>query len=569
MPDIQEWLREHTPEWKLRQPRAEQDFFPRTLFGEEDAATEWEHNLNPQQIFAPIASYEEFSSHGALFLFGRRGTGKTALLHMLTHAVNTGGVSSKNYTCAVLLQPVVAELLPVFRGARLAELEETDLLSLLRLVWHWLIVSAAYIGIARKYPQARAQESGLAIKFNKAIDEELSDIDVTRYLLDELFLIFKATLESAPDGANQLALITIALRERLGSLSTRVLERQIKAVFQKQKHPILVLVETEEVYQVNDRFASSVRSALIDALLDIYKHSFHSGVLAKAAFPSEIYPILAVSNAEKIENKIVFILWRYRDLVTLVAKRYYRILNGNRRAGRLEKELHALDGFAQAKKFLDTILPARIITRNNVELDTLSYIIRHTQKKPRQLIAIFNCILTMIQDKGLNPRALVNNVELIRDAVHSRLDTLVVGALDIYHGIYPRATEIVRKSMTGMPCYFSASDLDKAIKQTNEVREETIGREDVRQLLVQAGVIGLTREAPRAARGGQASASIMEALFEYQVKGKLIITSNSICVVHPMFYEELQIQIDGAVLAYPKPTEEEEELLQGIGLLHR
>ena len=57
----------------------------------------------------------------------------------------------------------------------------------------------------------------------------------------------------------------------------------------------------------------------------------------------------------------------------------------------------------------------------------------------------------------------------------------------------------------------------------------------------------------------------MEALFEYQVKGKLVVTSNSVCVVHPMFYEELQIRIDVAVLAYPKPSEEEEDLLQSFG----
>src|SRR5215207_3218009 len=99
MPDIQEWLRNHQPKWKPRQPRAEQNFVPRPIFGEEDAAIEWEHNLKPEQIFAPIASYEEFASRGALFLFGRRGTGKTALLHMLTHHINNGGTASKHYSC--------------------------------------------------------------------------------------------------------------------------------------------------------------------------------------------------------------------------------------------------------------------------------------------------------------------------------------------------------------------------------------------------------------------------------------------------------------------------------------
>lgn len=565
MSDIQDWFRSHRPQWKLRQPRAEQTLVPRPLFGEEDAATEWEHNLNPQQIFAHIASYDEFSSTGALFLFGRRGTGKTTLLHMLTHDVNTGGAAFKLYSSAVLLQPAVSELLPILRGARLAELEDTDLLSLLKLAWRWLIVSAAYIEVARKHPALRAKDSELALKINNALDDGTIGTDTTPYLVSELFLIFKIALSDIPPGANQLALTTIFLHEKLGSFSTRALEIQLTAAFKTQKRPSLVLVETEEIYRVDDRFASAIRSALIDSLLEIYNRSRHLGILAKAAFPSEIYPFLTPANVEKIENKLVFILWRYRDLVTFTAKRYYRLLNLTREPAKLDKELRSLEDFKNARKFLSRVLPSRITTRNNVELDAFSYILRHTQKKPRQLIAIFNCILTMAEDQGVDFDDLTNKVELVRDAVHSRLDTLVGGALDIYRGVYPGAIEIVKKSMTGMPCYFSPADLDKAIKETNEMRDFAISREDVRQLLVQAGVIGLSREVPRPLKKNEPASLMLEALFEYQVKGKLVVTGNCICVIHPMFYEELQIQIDSAVLAYPQPTEEEDELLQSLG----
>jgi hypothetical protein len=41
-----------------------------------------------------------------------------------------------------------------------------------------------------------------------------------------------------------------------------------------------------------------------------------------------------------------------------------------------------------------------------------------------------------------------------------------------------------------------------------------------------------------------------------------VVTNNSLCVVHPMFYEELEIMIDATVLAYPKPTREEDQMLQ-------
>jgi len=563
MSDILQWLQEHEPEWKLRQPRPEQNFVPRPLFGEEDAATEWQHDQNPQQIFAHIASYDEFRAHAVLFLFGRRGSGKTALLHMLTHDVNTGGRSAKHYSHAVLLKPVVADLLPILRGTLIATLEDTDLLSLLRLAWHWLIISAAYIEIAQAAPGERAPGSDLADTFHQAIDSgRLFHETLADYLLNELSLILKATLEKDTSGPNQLGLTIIDLRQRLGSISTQPLESAIRASFHRHKKPALVLIEAEEVYRIDDYFASAFRSALIDSLLEIYNQFHRNGLLAKAAFPSEIYPFIAPANIEKIENKLIFILWGYRDLLILTAKRYYRILHGNLRHDKLEKELRSLEDFKHSKRFLNTVLPARITSRNHIELDTFSYIVRHTQKKPRQLIAIFNCILTMASDADRHLGDLRDADGLIRDAVHSRLDTLVLGALDIYKGIFSGAPGLVKKAMTGMQCYFSASDLDKAITQTNEVRDPSVTREDVRQLLLQSGVIGLTRQAPVPIRRSESAASMMEALFEYQVKGRLVVTNNSICVIHPMFYEELEIKIDTRVLAYPKPTEEEERLLQ-------
>jgi hypothetical protein len=563
MSDIQQWLKDHDPQWKNRQPRPEQNFVPRPLFGEEDADTEWQHNENPQQIFAHIASYDEFSAHAVLFLFGRRGSGKTALLHMLTHDVNTGGRGSKNYSHAVLLKPVVADLLPILRGALLATLEDTDLLSLLRLAWHWLIISAAYIEIAQVSPEERAPSSDLADRFHGAIDSgRLSNETLADYLINELYLILKAVLQVNTAGPNQLALTIIELRQRLGSISTQPLEHAILASYHKTKRPTLVLVEAEEVYRLDDYFASAFRNALIDSILEIYNRFRQFGILAKAAFPSEIYPFIAPSNIEKIENKLIFILWGYRDLLILVAKRYYRILHSTLRQDKLEKELRSLEDFQHSKRFLNSVLPARIVSRNHIDLDTFSYIVRHTQKKPRQLIAIFNCVLTMASDANRNLGKLGDADDLIREAVHSRLDTLVLGALDIYKGIFTGAPGLVKKAMTGMQCYFSPSDLDKAITQTNEMRDQSVTREDVRQLLLQAGVIGLTRQVPTPIRKSESSASMMEALFEYQVKGRLVINNNSICVIHPMFYEELEIKIDTTVLAYPKPTAEEEQLLQ-------
>ena len=57
------------------------------------------------------------------------------------------------------------------------------------------------------------------------------------------------------------------------------------------------------------------------------------------------------------------------------------------------------------------------------------------------------------------------------------------------------------------------------------------------------------------------------ALFEYQVKGTLTLTSRSQCVVHPMFYQELQIGVDTDTFTYPMPAEDEEmQVLADAGI---
>lgn len=192
----------------------------------------------------------------------------------------------------------------------------------------------------------------------------------------------------------------------------------------------------------------------------------------------------------------------------------------------------------------------------------MAYIIRHTHKKPRQVISLFNAILSFAKEEK-NDISKISSSIIIK-GIHSNLDELVNGCLNMYTQIYPKADEIVKRGLHGTKSYIDYSELDKRLKEVSSLRAEfQLSSEDVKRLLLECGVLGIQKS--RSDLHNQKIA-LVEALFEYQVKDKLTITNKDTCVIHPMFYEPLEICIDANSLVYPKPAEDEEiKIYSSIG----
>ena len=105
-----------------------------------------------------------------------------------------------------------------------------------------------------------------------------------------------------------------------------------------------------------------------------------------------------------------------------------------------------LDDYKQARNYLYKYLPKEIISNLGFPIDTMAYIIRHTQKTPRQLIEIFNVIFSIAKDKGLKYNEL--NSDLIVSGVHARLDSLIKESLSVYDMVYEDSRNIVEKILS-------------------------------------------------------------------------------------------------------------------------
>ncbi len=326
-------------------------------------------------------------------------------------------------------------------------------------------------------------------------------------------------------------------------------------ILKRERKYGLVLVDSLEFYDLRDTISKTVTSSLIEAIRQMYGSRVRNRILAKAAFPSEIYPHLSAVNKEKIEGKNLYILWRYKDLIRLLAKRYYYSEFGE------QTDPPTLDfsQYVTSREYLYERLPPTVRSTHGVGFDTLGYIMKHTQKKPRQFIMLMNVILTLAERKGLDPMQV--SEQAVRAGVHARLDILVEGILDVYDQVYPNCSRVVRRILTRAPSHFDYGTLDRLVSEASSVRTESnLSAEEAKRLLLECGALGIECGIHELPTPGH---FLLEALFEYQVKGVITMSNRARFAIHPMLYQEFHAEVDRTRFVYPIPSEDEERTMLG------
>lgn len=534
-----------------------QHIIPKSFLGEEDADDEWTIDQKPIDVFLHTNSYEAFKRTDCLYLFGRRGTGKTTMMHMLRYEVRRGYIPDYSYAWILDQEEAYHELSMQLRLSPLAQLPPDELVHLLVKKWVWVLnISSMEAVVEAEYENPNTDNDISTIE-NYLRDQNsmgvgANSIDFHTSPFRRLSKIITEELDAVDYISTKVGSALVKISNRLYTPNYKKAQKALSNVLDRSNGTCLVMVDSIELYNLQDNIQQAVITALIEAARRMHNTRTTNRILVKAAFPSEIYPRLAPMNKGKTEKRNVFILWQYRDLVSLLAKRYWRMVHIN---GKPDADDYGrLNDFNTARDFLYQYLPPQVIGETNVAFDTLAYITRHTQKKPRQIILLLNVVLTLAEDEGMNLFKITPN--WVVRGVHARLDMVVDSALDMYQQINPHAEQLVKRALTGAPSYFDHSTLDQLLKEVGSLRAEAgLSINEVKSLFLEIGVIGLWVDR----RNLNSKKTILETLFEYQVKNTLTITNRSQCAVHPMFYQELQIDVDPDTFVYPLPAEDEEK----------
>ncbi len=533
------------------------NLFPRKQFGDADAKIEWVHDLSQSyHTFVHTESYDIFKEKSALFILGRRGTGKTAMMRMLDYEISKNKNLSYSYSKIILQEEIFPKLTSSIRGEAFSNSSRDELRDMIKDKWDWIISTSAMIAVCRKEVVNGSSSESLK-KVYKFLDSQNLLPDEHDFDLESPLLIAWNTLENE---LNQIdynpVKVTLAVTRTMRGLFTPTFKearKELMTFLSQTVRNVIILIDSKETYKYDDEKSDVVVSALMEAVLDVYARAPKTRIYAKVAFPSEMYPHFTTENKGKTVGKTHFIMWRYKDIISLIAKRYYNMLHEsgvpNGKYGFRE-----LDDFKKAKNFLSEIFPLRIETFSGISFDTMSYIIGHTQKKPRQIIQMFNILLTLAKKNNIP----INNVSeiCIKEGVNIKLEVLTEEAYDIYKDIFPDADKIIMKTFKNSINILKLNDIHLKLKESSDlIKRNNMDRERATRLFLECGIIGVLKSEEALLE----KKSLIKAKFEYQIKDVITINNNDTLVIHPMFYQPLGILADNNSIVHPMPTEDERE----------
>ena len=313
-----------------------------------------------------------------------------------------------------------------------------------------------------------------------------------------------------------------------------------------KKRPIIVAIDTLEQYKVKDEALMNAFAALIEYAADFNLDYADKGIHLKVFISGEVFPHLkeaVLLNPLKAVQHPVYLLWRPRDLLRFIGWRLFYNLEAHGYYNQVPKIDWDDDDDVLAKiwipHFGETLQNATGQTES-----TWPYILRHTQMRPRQLIFICNSIANIaISEKtfpNFSQRQIVSGVREAETHLASEI-------LNSYSEVYKNAHKIVTSALTTLPKVFKGNELDRRASQSAQEWEGDYSPANFKQLVAELGIIG------RVTRGAE-EIGYIDADFEYASTERLVLTHRDMCVVHPMFYHKLNIEMNSKARVMPFTT---------------
>jgi hypothetical protein len=314
------------------------------------------------------------------------------------------------------------------------------------------------------------------------------------------------------------------------------------------RRPIIIALDTLERYDVSDPALMNAMAALVQCAANFNLNFSDQGLHLKAFISGELFPYLEeefIQNPLKSIKDPVYLFWRPKDLLRLISWRFHRYLDTDNllRAeskGQIDWTKHD-DVF---NKMWVPYFGNHVTNARGLQEDTFSYVLRHTQMRPRQLILLCNGIAERAKENGHFPSFTQEDIRL---GVKDGETKLAVEIINSFRSIYPNVSTIVDALMK-MPMLFTGNELDRRAKQSaSEWPKGTYSPARFRRLVAELGIVGRVRR-------HNAESGYIDADFEYSLRERLPITHRDECVIHPMFYSRLNVELNSPSRVLPFST---------------
>ena len=273
--------------------------------------------------------------------------------------------------------------------------------------------------------------------------------------------------------------------------------------------------------------------SLVYAVYDIRRSKIRNKVFIKALIPKDKFEPLQMRDSDKINQLVKYIQWNKSELEKFVSKRIAHSLN-------IKNDDNTLS--TQLDRTWYKIFPVEVenLTVGQKE-NSFDYILRHTQYKPRDIqIYCENIIATAVSTKT------PITSDLIRKKVAQHSPELVKYSLDEFGFEFPNLRYLLNlfKNKSNILSYEQVYEIiQQGIRNVRFLKQSTLNLgvtddekiEKILEFLYGYGLLGYSKESRKN--------NSKEYHFHYTDSYTMIITEKDL-VIHPMFYEYLQIEAD-------------------------
>ena len=341
---------------------------------------------------------------------------------------------------------------------------------------------------------------------------------------------------------------------------------------------MLIVLDTLESYKIFQEYMLEAFRGILDALMALWQDSRMDHVYLKLFLPAEVFDKLFQAYPGKVMGRAVFMRWRSADLISMIGRRFMNVLvrteavsgqDQERLDEMVKKAYEEKDGRQLRAKFWygGGFLPEKVRNTLGDQEDCFAYMFRHTQRRPRDVIAQMQSIVDRALENGEFPRI---SEKSIVAAVHRKrlLEQIVAESLTPYEGKFPmglrKAAQTLFFQRPAIMSWREIRSFAEGIYSLAPVSD--IDPKDFVEVLANCGVIGMLDERKS---GSGAPGLYTKARFEYIMHGTVPLREGFHYCVHPAMADFLEMQLPaGSKAIYPFPeTLEDSWLEDAIGII--
>ncbi len=479
--------------------------------------------------------YESIGQRPSIIL-GRRGSGKSTYLNHLSQKDNVIPLGLKIWDMIDLVESQVEDILN--RQKTIDAEKVSD-------IWHLIFMTLASV-------EATKQSIN-----NSEITTFLRSLPIGEVGSNSLVQVASKIIEKLKSvyiGSKDNFDIEICLDAITASSTTLdMLEKTLSDTLSNSDKVIVFMLDNperftrEEIIDLSKKSQYEAREKTISGLLNLSGriNKGNIGIQLRLCIPSEQYFYLKkVSSSKKKDFNATQILhWKSGDILSMAAHRYLVFLtvypeyrDDITYIDLVKLPIYSRNGSIQ---FWNNVLGSDIKNGRKVKEDVLTYLLRHTQLVPRQLLDYLNRAVNLSIKDGCRDLTKLAAI-YVKNAIEEVEYDISSEVIDAYSYSYPEANEIFDVVLPKLPILTTAKEIKddlykttdaKAVLKRNSNHPQVIqSKERFLRLLVETGVYGKVSQTPK-----ERSMGYVEAEFEYTIHGSMRVTDSDQLAMHPLF----------------------------------